>query len=862
MKTVSKENLLRAQAIGSVCGGGSSMSKVKIVSNPYRRSTVFLSWDGEAWNPVDSVNNPNSQLLSRQFSEGFFPFKSTQIVEVILSEYGGGAPIEIEFEGPDDEWAELVGACDEAGFSGRVALTRGSRTLANARDILPFVRDEFDGVYPIIAGQTDGRFKAQELLRKFRDASSDVVPICVVGNYSSGKSTFINALIGAELLPSSDRPLTARVFRIERSDQSDRASITLDYSGGSLRFWFGEKGVDIDSPASSGQLAEEVSACVRSDDAAPVIDRVRKALTVINKYKPAPEEGLGDLVEVRAPFREDGWMRDKKLVIFDTPGSNSNSNARHLEVLKEAMRGMSDGLPIYVTEYSSLDSNDNAELYDEIREIEALDERFAMVVVNKADTADLPEDNQSQEMAEYVLNTPVVRNLYAHGVYYVSSIMGLGAKTGGDFADRHYDRCFRQLLSSYDDPEDRYYTRLYRYDLMPRQLQKKALVEAEGCSNHILANSGLFCVQRGIEDFATKYSVYNKCSQSDALLHELIEDTDEALEGVAERVEESRRLGQDDLDASKGTCLNNLREESASLRTAAIDGYLPYMNERNYLEEASLNSNLLRLWEKDFSETRQNETGVGEKGRMAAASRAAVGSKLRERAASMLDSRDLLGLGSLVASFANDVTKALESHSEEMDARREADRAVSEDLLGMIRGHFDAELGRAIVKVEQRSREYWGRRSEEARAALLGLISNGEGIDEDRRDMLRDIIIDFRPLSLSDSVPEIKEIRNPFDPNKLWKAPITIQHNLELSRRVSRWRSAVEPAHEDSYTTWLNELTDKLAENIVDLNPELKRKLDFIKQNERELADLQVKRDRLRRAEERVSSFMSWRGED
>lgn len=838
------------------------MSKVKIVSNPYRRSTLFFSWDGGTWNPVDSANNPNSQLLSKQFSEGFFPFKSAKIVKVILSEYGGEEPVEVEFEGPDDEWKELVDACDEAGLSGRVALARGSRTLANARDILPFVRDEFDGVYSIIAGQADGSPETQKLLRKFRDASSDVVPVCVVGNYSSGKSTFINALIGAELLPSSDRPLTARVFRIERSDQSDRASITLDYSGGSLRFWFGEKGVDIDSPASSGQLAEEVSACVRSDDAAPVIDRVRKALTVINKYKPAPEEGLGDLVEVRAPFREDGWMRDKKLVIFDTPGSNSNSNARHLEVLKEAMRGMSDGLPIYVTEYSSLDSNDNAELYDEIREIEALDERFAMVVVNKADTADLPEDNQSQEMAEYVLNTPVVRNLYAHGVYYVSSIMGLGAKTGGDFADRHYDRCFRQLLSSYDDPEDRYYTRLYRYDLMPRQLRKKALVEAEGCSNHILANSGLFCVQRGIEDFATKYSVYNKCSQSDALLHELIEDTDEALEGVAERVEESRRLGQDDLDASKGTCLNNLREESASLRTAAIDGYLPYMNERNYLEEASLNSNLLRLWEKDFSETRQNETGVGEKGRMAAASRAAVGSKLRERAASMLDSRDLLGLGSLVASFANDVTKALESHSEEMDARREADRAVSEDLLGMIRGHFDAELGRAIVKVEQRSREYWGRRSEEARAALLGLISNGEGIDEDRRDMLRDIIIDFRPLSLSDSVPEIKEIRNPFDPNKLWKAPITIQHNLELSRRVSRWRSAVEPAHEDSYTTWLNELTDKLAENIVDLNPELKRKLDFIKQNERELADLQVKRDRLRRAEERVSSFMSWRGED
>ena len=838
------------------------MSKVKIVSNPYRRSTSFLSWNGETWISVDSANNPNSQLLSKQFSEGFFPFKSAQVVEVILSEYGGRDSTEIEFEGPDDEWAELVGACSETELNERVTLSRGSRTLANARDILPFVRDEFESVYSIIAGQADGRPETQELLRKFRDASSDVVPVCVVGNYSSGKSTFINALIGSELLPSSDRPLTARVFRIERSDQSDRASITLDYSGGSLRLWFGEKGVDIDSPASTCPLADEVAACVQPDDASPVVDRARKALTVINKYKSAPEEGLGDLVEVRAPFRGDGWMRDKRLVIFDTPGSNSNSNAQHLEVLKEAMRGMSDGLPIYVTEYSSLDSNDNAELYDEIREIEALDERFAMVVVNKADTADLPEDDQSQEMAEYVLNTPVVRNLYAHGVYYVSSIMGLGAKTGGDFADRHYDRCFRQLLSSYDDPDDRYYTRLYRYDLMPRQLRKRALSEADGCPNHVLANSGLFCVQRGIEDFATKYSVYNKCSRSDDLLHELIESTDEALEDVAQRVEESRRLGQDDLDASKGACLGNLRDESVSLRDAAVEGYLPHMNGRDYLESATLNSELLRAWEKDFSETRQDEAGVDEKGRAAAASLAAVGSKLRERATSMLDSRDLLGLGSLVASFANDVTKAFESHSEEMDARREADRAVSEDLLEKIREHFDCELGRAIAEVEQCSREYWCQRAEEARAALLSLISNGAGIDEGRRGMLRDIIIDFRPLSLSDSVPEIMEIRNPFDPNKLWKAPITIQHNLELSRRVSRWRSAVEPAHEDSFTTWLNELTDKLAENIVDLNPELKRKLDFIKQNERELAELQVKRDRLRRAEERVSSFMSWRGED
>ena len=130
------------------------------------------------------------------------------------------------------------------------------------------------------------------------------------------------------------------------------------------------------------------------------------------------------------------------------------------------------------------------------------------------------------------------------------------------------------------------------------------------------------------------------------------------------------------------------------------------------------------------------------------------------------------------------------------------------------------------------------------------------------REALRSIILSFRPLSLAGSVPEIKDIRLPFDPNKLWKAPLALQHNLELSRRVSRWRSVIEPAHEESFLGWLEELTDELGENIVGLNPELRSKLEFIRKNEREISELRLKRDRLQRAEERVSSLMSWRGED
>ena len=53
-------------------------------------------------------------------------------------------------------------------------------------------------------------FSVKRGLNKVSQALDDVIPLCVFGNYSAGKSTFINALIGVELLPSGGDPVTAK----------------------------------------------------------------------------------------------------------------------------------------------------------------------------------------------------------------------------------------------------------------------------------------------------------------------------------------------------------------------------------------------------------------------------------------------------------------------------------------------------------------------------------------------------------------------------------------------------------------------------------------------------------------------------
>ena len=203
------------------------MTTIKIISNPYQKEVCFQRMEEEngEWINIDYTNNPNSGLISKELSSGFFPFRAKQIISVIVEEYGvSGEDVTILFEGSSDEFAELKAVCDISEFDVNIILQKASVYLENARDILPEVKKLFQEMSPLIM-QSVSQEKIQRDLGRFADASSDVVPVCVLGNYSTGKSTFINALIGSEILPSGIEPLTAKVYKISRSKYSDRAMV-------------------------------------------------------------------------------------------------------------------------------------------------------------------------------------------------------------------------------------------------------------------------------------------------------------------------------------------------------------------------------------------------------------------------------------------------------------------------------------------------------------------------------------------------------------------------------------------------------------------------------------------------------------
>lgn len=488
------------------------MNKIKVVSNPYEKTVTFSRYDlsSESWITINSENNSNSKLVSAVFQRGFFPFKVYDILKEIENEYSvPDEKLEIIFEGPNDEKQQLEEALKDERFS-NIILSSSTSYLENARDVLPEINRIFRNLEPLIIkniGESNKEIEAQ--LKRFSDASGDTVPICVLGTYSAGKSTFINALIGQELLPSAETPVTAKIYKVTASTYEDRAKISFIFKDERVGLSFYDDQVFYDGLNETDAFGKEINE-ILNESFDSIISKLHAVLEVINDFA---DEGVGDLIEILVPFSK-GILGDvgSKITIFDTPGSNSSTNSQHSEVLANAMAGMSNGLPVFVTDSSSLDSTDNSNLKEKLISVEGLDERFTMIVVNKAEAADLSLTNFKRDsFRNKIMNQAVPRELYAQGIYYVSSILGLGAKLNGHLEGEFYSEQFDTYREKYSNPETKYYKKLYEFDILPRQMSNTVRATAEKSSDLIYANSGLLTIEDSIKTFVDRYSHYDKC---------------------------------------------------------------------------------------------------------------------------------------------------------------------------------------------------------------------------------------------------------------------------------------------------------------------------------------------------------------
>ena len=855
------------------------MATIKIKSNPYEKEIKYFSYQKQSgeWKEIQE-SNPNSKLREDESEKSFLPFRIKEIVDTLLEEYYvDSEKVNIVFEGTQEEYEVLEKVCMMPEMTDKISLTKANVILENAKLILSDTKEIFKTVQPIIEEIMHNDSEVEKDLNKVSDALDDIIPICVFGNYSAGKSTFINSLIGHEILPSGGDPVTAKIYKIELSDSDELARIRFKHWDDEIELIFEGKIFRIRKGKSEDEMLCELARIMEDNDEDDMFRLINRALEFINGYEKIDLDSIeiSDLIQVEVPFAKEGVLgrSRNKFVIFDTPGSNSNSNTDHSKVLADALQGFSNGIPVWVSQYETIDSNDNAKLCDDVLNIKALDNRFTMIVLNKADTSDLPEKGFSEKQIRNIREYNAVEKMYASGIYFVSSIMGLGAKNNGRLADKYYRKTYRSQQEMFSDPEDLDYITLYTYNLMPEQIKNEMVKYSKICTQSktdlIYANSGLFCIEQEMEDFASKYSAYNKCQMVYMFLSEVIGKTNAVIVGKKEYLTKTREARKDELEEASEELIDTLSN------TAKMKEDEFCRETRNFLKtyvtanlDYSYAPDELAKLDEEIAKYNEKESEYGSQESNYTEAKENIWSHLKANGQSLLKGNVKESLKTMKEDFVKDYREIQMNKSEIDTSRSEIDKATSDQIMKLVVERYKKSISGAQIKTGLVIKQHWMNNAETLKNTLVAIITGSDALSAKQRDDLSEMITNHQGLLIDDGAN--KFVKAKYLKGRILGFQLGTSERLNTKRLDNSFNNLIaknvkamsEDLNENCYAafrTWKENLCSLIEENITELNPQLKQMAELIKEETDKINRLTDNQRIISSSYEEIKELMDWK---
>lgn len=852
------------------------MSVIKIISDPYNRKISYEKYDNGEWKEIKL--NLDSKLREYDEEKIFLPFKIKDIIEQLIKDYYVGLEkIEIVFEGAPDEYEEIKRICCEDEIKDKVKLNPGSvgRVLENARDIIEENKYTFDNVYPIIKEIVKDNSEITDELEKVSDALKDIIPICVIGNYSAGKSTFINALIGNEVLASGDDPVTAKVYEVKESPHEDRARIKFGFRTQKdvefIRFelLFDNNGCRVVEGSEDSLIIQKINETLSDYEETDLFSMVHTVVEVLNEYEKVDTSFslIDNVIVIEVPFSKNGVLGSSKnnFVIFDTPGSNSKTNIDHEMVLKDAMKGFSNGIPVWVCTADSMDTNDNAELCEKIEQIEALDKRFTMIIANRADSA-----NFDKHDPDTIMHYESIQKMYSSGIYYVSSVMGLGSKNENAFQSSFIKKVYKSNKYQFEDPEDEFYTQLYKYNIMPEQMKKRALEYSSENENLIYSNSGLLCVEKEMDDFASRHSAYNKCVMVYKFLNKFKDEITEIINEKTERLDKRKNRWEEDLNVKSQVLINEIREDTVSLvkkydKTSKVyikDLQKEELNYSTSTEELSQIAN-------DYSEEESIGDNYDAFNKVYEDAKNERMKKIKENF-QKLSNKDILNSAKVLISDFFDDSEKVKTQKNLVDGKKkDIDSRTSDRLINYIVEEYKNNINDAQEKITSSAENLWKQNEKSYREEMIKLVTGSDALSKEHKEQLSKVIMDYEELEFDDEADKVfvKErflkgnilgLRF-FASERINLTKLSIIYNHKMKSSISELADVINDNCFKSFKSMQERLKDEIEKNIAEYNPELSELSELIAEESSKIQDLKDNKEEILKAIKSIQSNMEWK---
>lgn len=305
-------------------------TRIRMKYNPYL-CKVNLSILGSKGSE-EKLDGNAADEIEEHFGDRFcLEDDGDQLLDIILESYRG-SQITIEFVGTIESFRFFYKLCSRR----QISLEKSSnQRILSCDEISQKITDK---VMKLKSLGYD--IDCNREIDKILDAT---IPVVVVGNMSAGKSTFLNALIGEELLPSGQNRTTGVNCALHNSPKEVRVEYCAKGKMVSLDC------VNLSASKNQDLIPNELFSIIENES--KPINRVRCVIDYFN-YK---DDNIhldrttiidDKLLSVFCPFYNE--KIPEQIVFFDTPGGDSDVFKDDAVTLENALKEQTKGFLIFV----------------------------------------------------------------------------------------------------------------------------------------------------------------------------------------------------------------------------------------------------------------------------------------------------------------------------------------------------------------------------------------------------------------------------------------------------------------------------------------------------------------------------------